>query len=87
MEILLLTQTDCAFCDHAKEILTRLAPEYALSVVTVDAGTDQGRKIVESSGLLFAPGLFIDGELLFYGRLSERRLRRAFELRRSFLHG
>ena len=87
MEILLLTQNNCAFCDHAKEILERLGPEYALSLATLDVDTEKGRALAESSGLYFAPGLYLDGELLFYGRLSERRLRRELERRRAALPG
>jgi hypothetical protein len=35
------------------------------------------RALATSAGVLFAPGLLVDGRPFGYGRLSERRLRRA----------
>ncbi len=81
MEILLLTQIDCAFCDTAKELVDRLADEYGLSTATLDLATPEGRTVGEESGILFPPGILIDGGPVSYGRPSERRLRREIERR------
>lgn len=81
VEILLLTQEDCAYCEQAREVLERLAAEYRLAITTQDLASPVARDLAESAGILFAPGLFIDGRPFSYGRLSERKLRR--ELDRS----
>lgn len=81
VEVLLLTEDDCAFCDQARDVLHRLSSEYPLSITTQDLGSPAGRDLVESAGMLFAPGLFLDGEPFAYGRLSERKLRRELERR------
>jgi glutaredoxin len=78
--VTLLTQDACAFCDDAKCILTRLGSEFTLQVEEVMLDTDHGRELAASTGMLFPPGILIDGEPFTYGRPSERRLRR--ELRR-----
>jgi len=76
MRATLLTQADCQFCDQAQEILRRLAPEYGLEVELVDLSTTKGQSLSERAGVLFPPGLLIDGEPFSYGRVSERRLRK-----------
>lgn len=76
IDILMLVQDNCAFCEHAHEILDRLQQEYPLVVRTVDIDTEQGRGLAEGGGVMFAPGIFIDGEAFSYGRLSERKLRK-----------
>lgn len=75
-DILLLVQDDCAFCDHAHEILDRLKQEYPLVVRILDIETQEGHRLAQESGVMFAPGIFIDGEAFSYGRLSERKLRK-----------
>ncbi len=76
MEVTLVTQENCAFCEQAKEILERLSGEYALSVSTVDLGTPEGQALAERGGVMFPPGIFIGGEPFSYGRPSEKKLRR-----------
>lgn len=81
--ITLLTQANCALCDHAKEVLSRVARDFPLSVSQVDLGTASGRALAERAGVLFAPGVLIDGRPFSYGRLSERKLRKALSPRVS----
>ena len=81
MNVVLLTQERCAFCDQAKEILARLAAEYPLTVSTLDLGAPEGQALALRGGILFAPGIFLDGEAFSYGRPSERKLRRELERR------
>jgi hypothetical protein len=83
--ILLLTQEHCGFCEQAKEILGRLAREYWLSVSTLDVGSPEGQRLAVEGGLLFPPGVLINGEPFSYGRLSERRLRRELDRRLGFV--
>lgn len=79
MDVTLLTQDDCAFCDHAKDVLVRLADEYPLTLREVDLSSDEGRMLAEQGGVMFAPGVLVDGDVFSYGRLSERKLRKKLE--------
>ncbi len=85
IHILLLTQPACDFCDHAKDVLTRLASEFNLSVDEIPFGSSEGQRLAVAHGAIFAPAILIDGELVSYGRPSERRLRRLLG-RRGRLH-
>ena len=87
MNVLLLTQQDCAFCTQAKEILARLSAEYGFSVSALDVSSPEGEALAVRSGILFPPGIFLDGEAFSYGRPSERRLRREIERRLKFVEG
>lgn len=82
IEVLLLTQDDCAFCVQARAVLERLADEYPLAIRTRELDSPEGQELAARGGIFFAPGIFIDGEAFSYGRPSERRLRR--ELRRRY---
>lgn len=79
--ITLLTQQDCGFCEDAKAILSRLAVEYPLTIDIVDLRSQLGEELAVRGGVLFPPGIFLDGEAFCYGRLSERKLRRELERR------
>ena len=81
--MLLLTQENCGFCAQAKEILDRLSGEYQLSVTTLDLNSPEGQALAMRGGVLFPPGIFIDGEPFSYGRPSERKLRCEIERRLS----
>jgi glutaredoxin len=76
-EITLLTQADCTMCEHAKQVLARVAADQPLTVTEIDLGSEEGQRLALRAGVLFAPGVLIDGHPFSYGRLSERRLRRA----------
>lgn len=76
IEITLLTQPDCALCDHAKQVLARLAADHPIAVTEMDATGEAARRLTERTVIPFAPGLFVNGRLFGYGRISERRLRR-----------
>ncbi len=86
MQVVLLTQKDCAFCTHANELLDRLSAEYGFTVSTLDVSTPEGEALAVRSGILFPPGIFLDGEAFSYGRPSERKLRQELERRQRF-HG
>lgn len=81
MKVTLLTQENCDFCDQAKDLLHRLGPEFGLEVKLIDVSTDRGRSLAKSGGVLFPPGVLLDGQAFSYGRLSERRLRRELKRR------
>ena len=79
IEVLMLTKDDCKFCEEAKAILRRLGSEFQLQVSTADVGSPRGQALALDGGLLFPPGIVIDGRPFSYGRLSERKLRRELE--------
>ncbi len=79
LQILLLTREDCAFCHDAEAIVERLAREFHLSAERMDLDTVDGLAMAERGGIVFPPGIFVDGEPVCYGRPSERKLRRFLE--------
>ena len=81
LRVLILTQENCEFCDLAKAILERLSHEYPLSVSILSLESAGGQALAEKGGILFPPGIFLDGEPCCYGRPSEARLRREIEQR------
>jgi glutaredoxin len=81
VEVTLLTQDACGFCDDAKQVLDRLAGEFPLAVTEVDLRTAEGERLAVEGGIMFPPGIFVDGEPFGYGRPSERKLRRELERR------
>ena len=83
--ILILTQEHCGFCEQAQDILQRLSQEYWLSVSTLDMASPEGQRLAMQGGLLFPPGILIDGKPFSYGRLSERKLRRELDRHMGFV--
>lgn len=61
VEITLLTQDDCAFCDIAKEVLRRLGDAYPLRVTEIDVASDLGQQLARKAAVHFAPGVLVDG--------------------------
>lgn len=79
VEVTLLTQADCSLCDHAKQVLARVAADHPLKVTEIGLATEEGRRLATEAGVLFAPGVLLDGQPFAYGRLSERKLRRTLQ--------
>ena len=77
--ITLLTQADCALCEHAKAVLARVGADHPLEVTEMSLDSPEGRALAEEAGVAFAPGVLVDGRPFGFGRLSERRLRRTLE--------
>ncbi len=75
-EITLLTQSDCHLCEHAKTILGRVGEDYPLQVTEIDLRSADGQQLATEAGVLFAPGVLLNGQPFTYGRLSERKLRK-----------
>jgi glutaredoxin len=76
VQITLLTQPACGFCDHAKQVLTRLGQDFPLQVTEIDLASDEGQRLAEQAGVVFPPGVLVNGQSFSFGRLSERKLRR-----------
>ena len=81
--VLLLSEEDCDFCMKARDVLERLAGEYPLTIEEEPLASERGQALALEGGLLFAPGVFLDGAPFSYGRLSERKLRRELKRRRG----
>ena len=79
-DVVVLAQRDCALCDQAKNVLGRIAEDVPLSITEIALDSLDGRRIAADAGVMFPPGIVVDGMPFSYGRLSERKLRR--ELRR-----
>lgn len=77
--MVMLTQAECSLCDHAKEVLDRVGRDYPLEVRVVDLDGEEGRALADRGGVMFPPGVFVDGRPFSYGRLSERKLRRELD--------
>ena len=75
--ITLLTQDDCSLCEHAKNVLGRVGQDHPLQVEEIALNSERGRTLATEAGVMFAPGIFIDGRPFGFGRLSERKLRRS----------
>ncbi|TAM68635.1 MAG: thioredoxin family protein [Microbacteriaceae bacterium] len=74
--ITLLTQSSCTSCEHAKEVLARLTREFPLQITEIGLATEEGFALAARHGVVFAPGVLVDGDMFSYGRLPEKKLRR-----------
>ncbi len=75
--VTLLTQDNCTMCDQAKDVVRRVALDQPLSLLEVPLDSPDGREMATRAGVLFAPGILLDGAPFGHGRLSEKKLRRA----------
>jgi len=80
-QITLLTQPSCTMCIHAKRVLHRLEQDYPMSIQELDLTGPDGQQLAARAGVMFAPGLLLDGQPFSFGRVSEGKLRRALDRR------
>lgn len=73
----LLTQSDCHLCEHAKAVLARVSVDFRIQVEEISLSSGTGQRLAAESGFLFAPGVLLHGQPFAFGRLSEKKLRRA----------
>ena len=83
IEVVLVTAEDCHFCAHAKHSLVRLAERYPLAVSEISWTSEEGRRLAERDGILFPPGIYLNGAFFGYGRLSEGKLQKWLRERRA----
>lgn len=74
--IVVLTADDCHLCQQGKETLGKLGREFPLEVEEVALESERGRGLAEQYGVLFPPGLFLEGSFVGFGRVSERKVRK-----------
>lgn len=76
-EVVIVSKDDCAFCEQAKAVLERLRGEYEIDTRELALDSPEGQGLALASAAPFPPVILLDGEPFSYGRLSERRLRKA----------
>jgi len=76
IDVVVLSQSDCHFCELAEQVLQRVARDYPLAVRHIALASEEGQALASRHGVMFAPGILLAGRLFSYGRPSERRLRR-----------
>lgn len=81
LNVLILTQDNCGFCEDATILFERLARDFPLSVATLEVDSPEGQMLAAQGGVMFPPGIFIEEEPFCYGRPSERKIRREIERR------
>lgn len=77
VRVLLLTAEGCRYCQQAHALLDRLGAELPVQVEQLSAESAEGQALALREGVLFPPGIFVDGAFVQYGRPSERKLRQA----------
>lgn len=75
--VTLLTQSNCHLCEHAKVVLARVSVDFLIEVEEISLSSAPGQRLAAESGVLFAPGILLNGKPFAFGRLSERKLRKA----------
>ena len=71
----LVTTADCHLCGHARSVAQRLAADLNTEINEI-AWESPEADVVRRDGVPFPPALYADDELLGYGRISERGVRR-----------
>ena len=66
-------------------MLERLRAEYPLTIEVRDLAESASQQLAIRHGLLFAPGIIVDGAAAGYGRPSEGRLRKLLDARKAEL--
>ena len=79
----MLTQTDCHLCEHAKTVLSRVSADIPIEVNEVSLSSGTGERLATEMGILFAPGVLLDGKPFGFGRISEKKLRKALTAPRT----
>lgn len=77
--VTLLSKSHCHLCDQAKGVLETLGREYPLDVEVVSLESERGDRLAMDTGLLFPPGVLLEGQPFSHGRLSEGKLRRELD--------
>lgn len=79
IRVTLLSKDDCSLCDHAKDVLARVGRDHALVIESVALESEEGQRLAANAGVVFAPGVLLDGAPFSHGRLSEGKLRKELE--------
>lgn len=76
-EIVLVTSTGCHMCEMAKDTIAAVGVDFPVEVRMVDMTSPEGEELARAHRMPFPPLVLIDGQVHGYGRLSEKKFRRA----------
>jgi glutaredoxin len=76
IEVVLVANPGCHYCDDARRILDEIGEEMPLRVRTVPLSSAEGRVLVVRHRVPFPPILVVNGRFFGYGRISRRKLER-----------
>ncbi|MCA0172732.1 glutaredoxin family protein [Bacillus sp. RAR_GA_16] len=71
--VILYSKATCPLCDEAAHLLEELQKELSFSIQTIDIYSDE--ELLEKF-MLMIPVVEIDGEIVDYGRISKKSLRK-----------
>lgn len=83
VRVTLLTAEGCHYCADAKEVLACLGREWPIDLEEISFFSERGAELALRDGVAFPPGVYVDGQFFSQGRLSERKLRRHVQERRT----
>lgn len=81
LEVLVVSAPACHLCADADAALTDMARSHLLTVRTVEASSEEGRRVVAAHRPAMFPVVLIDGVLFSVGRLPRGKLRELLEAR------
>lgn len=76
VRITLLTADGCQYCGHARDVLARMTGASPLEVEELSIHSPEGSRRALQDAIAFPPGIYVNGTLFGYGRLSEAKLKR-----------
>lgn len=79
IEVTLLKTPGCEACKRSRQTIEAVQEEYDFSFAVIDL-TEQP-ELAQEYPVMSAPGIVIDGELVFQGGVSKQELREALDER------
>lgn len=79
IEVTMLHTPGCKSCAKARTVIQRVADDYDITFEAVDL--TENPEIAAEYRVMSAPGIVMDGELVFQGGVSEAELRAALDER------
>jgi glutaredoxin len=76
IEVVLVTNPGCHYCDDALRLLDDIGERIPLRIRTLPLSSDEGRVLVVRHRVPFPPILLVNGHFFGYGRISRRKLER-----------
>jgi len=75
-KVLILDTPGCASCKYAEELIVRIKKEEKLKFDVEVKDITKHPELLQKYPILSAPGIVIDGKLVFSGKPSEKELRK-----------
>jgi len=74
--VLILDTPGCASCEYAEKLIARIQKEEKLKFTVEVKDITKHPELLQKYPILSAPGIVIDGKLIFSGKPSEKELRK-----------